>query len=206
LLYNKTSIKIKKKKKSWLSPQIRAAGLQIKKNSIKGGFKNLNLKIVGRLGIRAALRGLSSEIYHIIGSLPLRIRRFFRKAKYAFTMMLLVSYHDVGVWSSYLNKLFYRTKFFRQRRLFYTLRYLLPRTAQICGDYSSILGMYMSFKGKIASRGGQRSKILRTSNGWYSSANFGIQYKYRFKQIWSKSGAIGLKTIITCGNMHINRD
>ena len=157
--------------------------MQIQKNTIKGGFKNLNLKIVAKLGFRAALRNLILELFHVIGTLPLRIRRFFRKAKYVFTMMLLVTYHDVGIWSSYLNKLFYRTKFFRHRRLFYTLRFLMPRTAQICGHHSSILGMYMSFKGKIASRGGQRSKTLRTSNGWYTSANFGIQYKYRFKQI-----------------------
>jgi hypothetical protein len=136
--------------------------------------------------------------------LPIGFRRFFNKSKYIFTIMLLAVYLDVSIWSSYLNRIFFRTKPFRQRRLFNSLRALLPRTAVTCGLYSSIRGMYMSFKGKVASRGGLRKRVLRIGYGWYSSANFGLQYRYRFKQIWSKSGAIGLKTIITCGNAHKN--
>jgi len=166
------------------------------------GLTNVLLNINTNFGFFHPQNMVVSDLKRLFDRMVNQFNRGFNKNNYIFTILLLTIFLDTNIWTSYLNKIFYRTPFYRQRRLFYLLRKLIKPTVRTCASHSNILGIYFSFRGKIATKAGLRKKVLRSSAGKYSSSNFGLQHKYRFKQVWSQSGAIGLKTIITVGPHH----
>ena len=129
--------------------------------------------------------------------LPRAMLKRFNQSNYLFTMFLLLLFGDTRSWAEYLKNMFRWYPFYKQRMLFYSLRRIFFKTFFTLKRNSNILGMYFSLKGKVAISGGQRKKVLRVHTGKFTCAEFNIKYRYKFCQIWAKSGAIGLKTITT---------
>lgn len=147
------------------------------------GLKNFRFRLLPNIDVDVAVAQMVGELRGVLWRLPRMTRKRFLAGRFVLTFMLLILFKDVFVLSEYFNKLFYRTKFYFQRRLFYNFRKMLPSIFNICSAYALIKGIYLSFKGKVASRGGQRKRVLRMYSGVYTSSNFGIQHKYKFKQI-----------------------
>ena len=61
--------------------------------------------------------------------------------------------------------------------------------------------MFFQLKGKVNSKGGLRKRLFRTFHGRFGSSTLRTVFQYKFKQVWSKTGAIGLKTITMHRNM-----
>ena len=178
--------------------------LHVNSSDISLGLKKTALATMSHIDIKNPQLNVIQSLRNLFLTFGSKFKRNFNQNNFVFTMFLLVVFMDVSILTSYINKLFYRTPFFKQRRLFYLIRKLIKPTSKICSTHSNLMGMYIGFRGKIATKAGLRKKILTAKSGVYSSANFGIQHKYKFKQIWSHSGAIGLKTIITVGPHHKN--
>lgn len=171
-------------------------------NELSLGFKNYRLKLLANIGVDTRLLHSLDELRGVFRAWKRMARKKFKTGRFAITFFLLILLMDTSILSDYLNSIFFRTPFYFQRRLFYNIRKIWPRVFRICSNYSQITGIYFSLKGKIASRGGQRKKVLRAYSGLHNNSNFGLQYKYKFKQVWAKSGAIGLKTVVIASNYH----
>jgi hypothetical protein len=78
--------------------------------------------------------------------------------------------------------------------MFYAIRKFMRRAYRGAHRFFHIGGFSLKFKGKIAVRGGLRKRTLWVKCGRYSNANFNVDYHYKFKRLWTKGGAVGLKT------------
>ena len=153
------------------------------RNDLSLGLNRYKFKLITNTNIDNTYANVVDSLRYVLRKLPRRTWLRFKKGRFVFTFMLLMLFMDVFILSEYFNKLFYRTKVYFQRRLFYNFRKLLPGVFSVCKQYSLIKGIYLSFKGKIATTGGNRKKVLRMYSGIYNTSNFGIQHKYKFKQI-----------------------
>ena len=176
--------------------------IQNRVGDISMGLNNVSLRIMSMIGIKSPTLLIVNRIKSILARLPKKTSRLVHKTNFIFTILMLTLYLDTNILATFVGESFYKTEFGRQRRLFYVFRNAMGPITSACAMYSPIRGIYLGFRGKIATKAGLRKKRLSTRYGIYSSSNFGLQHKYRFKTIWSKNGSIGLKTIITCSPHH----
>ena len=176
--------------------------IQNRVGDISMGLNNVSLRIMSMIGVKSPTLLVVNRIKSILARLPKKTSRLVHKTNFIFTILMLILYLDTNILATFVGESFYKTEFGRQRRLFYIFRNAMGPITSACAMYSPIRGIYLGFRGKIATKAGLRKKRLSTRYGIYSSSNFGLQHKYRFKTIWSKNGSIGLKTIITCSPHH----
>lgn len=122
--------------------------------------------------------------------------RNLNKSHLMIAVSYLFMYLDVNTFTDYINNIFSRKPYYRQKKIFYVMRRVLRYVGRKARNTLPIIGIYTQFKGKLTAKGGLRKRIFRVKSGKYSSANFSYIFKYRFKQLWSKTGATGLKLIL----------
>ena len=157
--------------------------IQNRVGDISMGLNNVSLRVMSMIGIKSPTLLIVNRIKNILARLPKKTGRLVHKTNFIFTILMLTLYLDTNVLATFVGESFYKTEFGRQRRLFYVFRNAMGPITSACAMYSPIRGIYLGFRGKIATKAGLRKKRLSTRHGIYSSSNFGLQHKYRFKTI-----------------------
>lgn len=165
-------------------------------NNVKLAKKRLLLRMYTNFKVGTEYTQVMHKIRYAFRKIPRRMRRFIKRTNFILTIFYLITFKEIHVWANFLQNLFYRYTYKKHRVVFYTVRRLLKLIGQNVFRYVTLDGIYFQLKGKITGKGGTRKKTLRHSSGLFSASTHSHVFKYKFKQVWSKSGATGLKTII----------
>lgn len=158
------------------------------KNSSLFICKNLRLKKPARQYIKTMKR------YAII--IKPHQKRLLRYSRLIFSTLLMLVSKDLTLLTEYVFSIYKRQPYFRHRKIFYALRKLLKVVFSEGNRLFGLEGISFKLKGKVAVRGGLRKRVFKVRHGEYSSANTNRIHKYRFKQLWTKGGAVSLKVSI----------
>lgn len=165
-------------------------------NNVKLAKKRLMLRMCTNFKVGTEYTQVMHKIRYAFRKIPRRMRRFIKRTNFVLTIFYLITFKEIHVWANFLQNLFYRYTYKKHRVVFYTVRRLLKLIGQNVFQYVTLSGIYFQLKGKVTGKGGTRKKTLRHSSGLFSASTHSHVFKYKFKQVWSKSGATGLKTII----------
>lgn len=123
------------------------------------------------------------------------MKRNIQPGAFSLAIFRLLVFKEINLWTDHLHQWYQKHPYKAHKRIFYTLRRVLRGTFRVSRYNMRFLGMYFQLKGKVHSKGGMRKRLFRTFHGRFGSSTLKTVFQYKFKQVWCRTGAIGLKTI-----------
>lgn len=164
--------------------------------------KKLIVSHTVNVNIGSNLITLYDKILAAIKYLPRQMHRNIQHHALASALYRMFVYKEVDEWTNHLQSWYQKHGYKKHKKIFYTLRRLLGSLYAIAASSMRVVGLYFQLKGKVNSKGGMRKRVFRAFQGRFGSSTLKTIFHYKFKRVWCKTGAIGLKTILMHRHTH----
>jgi hypothetical protein len=144
---------------------------------------------------------LYDKIKQVVSNLPRQMQRNVNITAFSIAIFRLLVFKEINEWAEHIKHWYQKHNYKKHKRIFYTLRRILSGIYKAALYNARFIGLFFQLKGKVNSKGGLRKRLFRAFHGRFGSSTLKTIFQYKFKQVWCKSGAIGLKTITMHRNM-----
>ena len=170
-------------------------------NNTRLAWDYYHLEYKASEGFNYSVVTIYEQVQKIIFSLPPFMQKNVKLGAFSLAMFRLLVFKEVNEWADHLKHWYQKFNYKKHKRIFYTLRRILTQVYSLAYYTMRFIGMYFQLKGKVNSKGGMRKRVFRAFRGRFGSSTLRTVFHYKFKQVWCKTGAIGLKTIIMYRNL-----
>jgi hypothetical protein len=170
-------------------------------NNTRLAWRYYHLEYKVNEGFNYSVVTIYEHVQKIILALPPFMQKNVKLGAFSLAMFRLLVFKEVNEWAEHLKHWYQKFNYKKHKRIFYTLRRILGRIYKLAYSTMRFIGMYFQLKGKVNSKGGMRKRVFRAFRGRFGSSTLRTVFHYKFKQVWCKTGAIGLKTIIMYRNL-----
>jgi hypothetical protein len=169
-------------------------------NNTKLALKNYKLTYKTFESFGYTIVTIYDKIQAILKRLPRFMQKNLHTTAFSLALFRLLVFKEVNEWADHLKHWYQKHNYKKHKRIFYTLRRVFSGIYKTALHNARFTGLFFQLKGKVGAKGGLRKRLFRAFYGRFGSSTLKTTFQYKFKQVWCRSGAIGLKVI----TMHRN--